>query len=75
MKRRLLLASMVGLMATYLTSPVMAQTQTKTIRLIVPFPAGGSTDIAARVLAEPLARILGQTVVVENRGGAGGSLA
>lgn len=42
------------------------------IRLIVPFPPGGGVDLTARLLAEPLARALGQNVVIENKGGAGG---
>jgi tripartite-type tricarboxylate transporter receptor subunit TctC len=43
------------------------------IRLIVPYPAGGSTDIMARALQEPMARILGQPLIIDNRGGAAGT--
>jgi tripartite-type tricarboxylate transporter receptor subunit TctC len=46
----------------------------KTIRIIVPFPAGATTDMLARLFAQRLTEALGQTVVVENVGGAGGSL-
>jgi tripartite-type tricarboxylate transporter receptor subunit TctC len=46
----------------------------KTITMIVPFVAGGSTDLIGRLVAEGLRTVLGQTVVVENRGGAGGSV-
>ena len=43
------------------------------IRLIVPYPAGGSTDIMARALQEPMAKILGQSLIIDNRGGAAGT--
>ena len=46
----------------------------KPIRLMVPFPPGGSTDIVARIVAQKLAERLGQSIVIENRGGAGGTL-
>jgi tripartite-type tricarboxylate transporter receptor subunit TctC len=42
------------------------------IRLIVPYPPGGGVDLTARLLADPLAKELGQTIIVENKGGAGG---
>ena len=48
---------------------------TRTITLVVPFAAGGPTDVVARAISVPMARALGQTVVVENRTGAGGTLA
>jgi tripartite-type tricarboxylate transporter receptor subunit TctC len=47
----------------------------KTITILVPFPAGGSADLSARLLAEHLKTVLGQPVVVENKPGAGGNLA
>lgn len=56
---------------------VLAQDQawpTKAIRIIVPFPAGSITDTIARLLSEPLSRALKQPVVVENKGGANGSI-
>jgi tripartite-type tricarboxylate transporter receptor subunit TctC len=47
---------------------------TKPVTFIVPYPPGGGTDVIARIVQEPLARQLGQPIVIENRGGAGGSL-
>lgn len=69
MKRR----TCIGLAFALVGSAAMAQTYpTKPIKLLVPFAPGGTTDIIARVIADPLSRELGQTVIVENKGGGGG---
>lgn len=55
----------------------IAQTQpypSRPITLIVPYPPGGSTDVAARIMAEKMRPVLGQPVIIENVGGAGGSI-
>lgn len=58
--------------------PLQAHAQSdypnKPIRLVIGFPAGGSTDIVGRVVAQRLGERLGQTIIVENRGGAGGTI-
>src|SRR5258708_17656357 len=46
----------------------------QTIKIVVPFPPGGGVDVVARVIAPRLSELLGQSVIVENRGGAGGSV-
>ncbi len=46
----------------------------KPVRMIVPFPAGGATDIVARLLAQKLTETFGHQVLVDNRGGAGGTI-
>ena len=61
-----------GLAASVL--PGFVRAQSGPVTLIVPFAAGGSTDAIARIVAEAMRGSLGQTVIVENRGGAGGSL-
>lgn len=55
--------------------PSLAQTwPNKTVKIVVPFPAGGPTDVLTRVLADKLGTQMGQPVVVENKPGAGGSI-
>jgi len=57
-------------------APASAQDYpTKPITLVVPFPAGGGNDALARLVGEKMSRALGQQIVVENRGGAGGTIA
>lgn len=69
---RLLAALAAGLV---LSAPAFAQSwPTKPVRFIVPFPPGGATDISARLLSQKLNEMWGQSVVIENRGGAGGGV-
>jgi len=73
--RRHLLTTGLGL-AGLAALPAMAQDKfpSRPITLVVPFPPGGSVDIMARQYSEPLSRVLGVPIVVENRAGAGGSV-
>lgn len=65
----------VAAVATSVAAPAFAQGTTNTLRIVVPYPPGGSSDRAARLLAEALQPRLGQPVIVENIVGAGGRLA
>ena len=58
-----------------LAAPAFAQTwPAKQVRIVVPFPAGGSADILCRLVAEKLSAAWGQTVIIDNRAGAGGNV-
>ena len=71
--RRLLVALSLFLLAGVAAAHAQSY-PTRPITLVVPFPPGGSTDAAARIMAERMRVTLGQSVVIENVGGAGGSI-
>ena len=67
---------LIAAAAIVLAAPAGAEDfPSRTITLIVPFPPGGSTDVAGRIMAERMGQNLGQPIIVENVGGAGGSIA
>jgi len=74
--RRTIVASLAALAACAAFGPVTAQTAwpEKPVTLVVPFPAGGGTDAFARPLSAELGRILGKSIIIDNKGGAGGTL-
>ena len=72
---RMFAAAALAALAALVTSHALAQAfPSRPITLIVPFPPGGSTDTAARIIGEAMRVPLGQPVVIENVGGAGGSI-
>lgn len=69
---------MKTLLATLLLAPALALAQafpSRQIQMLIPYPAGGTTDVMARALQEPMQRALGQNIIVENKSGASGVLA
>src|SRR5262245_20067857 len=71
---RLLSAALCLAGATQAHAQEPAKWPTKQVTFIVPFPTGGGTDVMARTIAEKLGQRLGQTVIVDNKGGVGGVL-
>ena len=77
MQRRILISSFIAASAAALGLPAMAQGNWptgKAITYMVPFPAGGTTDVLGRLIGQKLGTALGTSVVVDNKGGAGGSV-
>lgn len=76
MKRRTWITLAAATLAVSFTGAAIAQANypDRPVRLIVPFPPGGTSDVVGRIFAEALGKQLGQPVVVENRGGAGGTV-
>ncbi len=80
LSRRVVWRAVAGIAATSILAvapwqAVQAQAYpSKSIKMIVPFPAGGTTDIVARLVAQRMSESMGQSVLVDNRGGAGGAI-
>src|SRR5262245_51753695 len=68
------IAAALALIACLVPAPARAAYPERPISLIVPFPAGGPTDIIARIVSVAFHKSLGQAVVVDNRGGGGGNV-
>ena len=68
---------MKRLLAALLFAPCLALAQaypTKSVRIVVPFPAGGGTDVVARILGQKLTEAWGQQAIIENKAGASGTV-
>ena len=74
MKARVVVAAACAAAVFHATAAIAQAWPAKPVRLMVPFPPGGSTDIVARIVGQKLGERLGQSMVIENRGGAGGTL-
>jgi len=75
LNRRRFLGATAAMLAAPSVSRAAGDWPTKPVRVVVPFTPGGSTDITARLVSNRLQEVWGQTVVVENKGGAGGNIA
>ncbi|MEH2550724.1 tripartite-type tricarboxylate transporter receptor subunit TctC [Bradyrhizobium sp. AZCC 2262] len=65
----------LGVLLAFLSAPAHAQSNPKTITMVVPYAAGGGTDTVARLIGERMSRTLGQTIIIENVVGGGSTLA
>jgi tripartite-type tricarboxylate transporter receptor subunit TctC len=77
LKRQMLVAPLAVTLCAWMPGPAPANAQTyptRPIKVVVPFPPGGPTDGMARIISERLGAVLGQPIVIENRGGAGGGI-
>src|SRR5215831_6062799 len=75
MMRALLAAALLAGCMLHAVAPAKAQVYpTRLIKVVVPFPPGGPTDGMARIISDRLGAVLGQSIIVENRGGAGGGI-
>jgi tripartite-type tricarboxylate transporter receptor subunit TctC len=74
MARLLVLCAVLAIGTAAISAGRAADYPDRLIKVVVPFPPGGPNDVTARVLVQRLGPILGQTVIIENRGGAGGAL-
>ena len=74
MKKAILAAVVAPFVLAAIAAAAQQNFPTRPVRLIVPYPPGGNVDITARIIGPTLGELLGQTVVVDNRGGGGGNV-